>query len=84
MTTDADQPARLCDIFTHALHRERLGAVRPLLPACLFNPQRPLPRTTLGTDPDRGTDRLCSMCIEAAYDMGEISQGWEYQYINLR
>jgi len=37
-----------------------------------------------GTDPDRGSDRMCCECVESAYWLGEISAGWEYQYINFR
>ena len=37
-----------------------------------------------GTDPNRGTDRQCSRCVESAYGIGEISRGQEYEYINLR
>jgi hypothetical protein len=37
-----------------------------------------------GTNPNRGSDRICGECIESAYGMGEISRGQEYEYINLR
>ena len=31
-----------------------------------------------------GSDGVCSSCIEALYETGEISQGAEYQYVNRR
>jgi len=37
-----------------------------------------------GTDPNRGSDRMCCECVESAYWLGEISRGQEYEYINLR
>ena len=37
-----------------------------------------------GTDPNRGSDRMCGECVESAYWLGEISRGQEYEYINLR
>ena len=37
-----------------------------------------------GTNPNRGSDRMCGECVESAYWLGEISAGWEYQYVNFR
>jgi hypothetical protein len=37
-----------------------------------------------GTDEYRGSDQMCSECIETAWRMGEISGGDECQYINRR
>jgi hypothetical protein len=37
-----------------------------------------------GTNEYRGSDQMCSECIEQAWRMGEISSGEEHQYINLR
>ena len=31
-----------------------------------------------------GSDKVCADCIEFLFETGEISQGEEYQYINLR
>jgi hypothetical protein len=37
-----------------------------------------------GANEYRGSDQMCEECIQAAYAMGEISRGEEYQYINYR
>ena len=31
-----------------------------------------------------GSDGVCSSCIEALYEIGEISMGADYRYINRR
>lgn len=37
-----------------------------------------------GIDPNRGGDEMCSTCLQAGVDSGEVVKNTAYEYINLR